>query len=55
MVVYVCLLRKALNEHGWRILNKINKNDTEFCDSNSPREIIEISNKFVTEYFLEYI
>lgn len=56
IVMYVCLLRRALNEKGWELLEQLGQGDCEreggegvFCEMNSAKYLLEISNDFITE------
>lgn len=51
MVLFICLLRKALNMIGWR-QNQSNGEEKiqEFCEYNNADQILEYSNEFITKF-----
>ena len=64
--VFIAFLRKALNAFGWKLKerlvkeNKIDENSTkerekEYCEENTGENILEISNEFIIEYLPTYI
>ena len=55
--VFACFLRRALNEYGWDIKRNESQNlrHLEYCETQNGRDILELTNQFITDLVGDYI
>lgn len=57
IVIFLVLFRKGLNLKGWSVSGEANQEteNREFCEFNTGKDVLELSNDLVTEILPNYM